>query len=309
MKRRVWTAMAIAWWLVAQTSAASAQAVLYSHVVRNGETLASIARRYYQRPPRESVLAAENGLMAHGGAAIITGMRLVLPVVSYHQTTEGDTWSKLATRYYGDPHRAFVLIEANHAEPGHQPDKNSELLVPYPVRHVGAHGEGIARVTELYYGDSRPETVRLVKRFNGLSKNRLRRGQVLLLPMSDLVLSRQGKQVLTRQSRAAQARGRTRALQSWVEKQLPRLRGLARRGNFAEVVGLGHRLLGVGELTEHQLLRIHTQLAAGYLALQRRAAALRQLRAALAIDPKLSFDDKQHSPLLRAALREARRTP
>ncbi len=59
------------------------------HVVRPGETLASIAERYYGDPRRESVLVAENGLTSEGGSAIVVGLRLSIPTVSYHRVKEG----------------------------------------------------------------------------------------------------------------------------------------------------------------------------------------------------------------------------
>ena len=52
---------------------ARADGSFFVHVVRPGETLASIAQRYYGDPRRESVLVAENGLTTQGGAAIVVG--------------------------------------------------------------------------------------------------------------------------------------------------------------------------------------------------------------------------------------------
>ena len=92
------------------------------HVVRPGETLASIAELYYGDPRRESVIVAENGLGAEGGTSIVVGLRLVIPTVRYHVVEAGDTWAALAERYYGDPRRFFVLSETNNSNPNKQPD-------------------------------------------------------------------------------------------------------------------------------------------------------------------------------------------
>src|SRR5690606_37890553 len=102
----------------------------YVHTVRSGETLASIAQRYYGDPRRESILVAETGLTAQGGAAIVVGLRLVIPWSTYHRVGPGETWAKLAERFYGDARRAFVLQEANRSGV-EQPPEGAELLVPY----------------------------------------------------------------------------------------------------------------------------------------------------------------------------------
>jgi LysM repeat protein len=164
---------------------------VFVHVVRPGETLASVAQRYYGDTRKESVLVADNGLTAQGGAAIVVGMRLGIPHVSYHRVRDGETWSELATMFYGDPRRAFVLVEANGGSAGEPPDVGAELLVPYPVRHVAAQNETITRVASQYYGGK--DHVRRLRRFNNVRGNRLSRGQVVLVPLTDLELSEEGR--------------------------------------------------------------------------------------------------------------------
>ena len=103
--RRAAIAALIALWL-APLSLARADGDWFIHTVRPGETLASIALRYYGDARRENVLVAENGLTTQGGAAIVVGLRLVIPWVSYHRVATGETWAQIATAHYGDLRRA-----------------------------------------------------------------------------------------------------------------------------------------------------------------------------------------------------------
>ena len=68
---RVRVALLVSGLACALVPAARADEKVFVHVVRAGETLASIAQRYYGDPRRENVLVMENGLNAQGGAAIV----------------------------------------------------------------------------------------------------------------------------------------------------------------------------------------------------------------------------------------------
>ena len=136
------------------------------HIVREGETLASIAQRYYGDPRRESVLVAENGLNAEGGAQVVVGTRLVVPTVGYHRVEEGESWAVIAARYYGTPTRAFVLMELNGGSAAAVAQAGAEVLIPYPVRYVASQTDTLRSIAQTYYGsDSGPDAARL-RRFN-----------------------------------------------------------------------------------------------------------------------------------------------
>lgn len=300
MKRSAPIALALSLLCVAALTRAQTG---FSHVVGPGETLASIAQLYYGDPRRETVLVAENGLTEQEGVRIVTGMRLSIPSVAYHRVVSGETWQSLAQRYYGDPRRAFVLADANHASLD-ELAVGAELVVPYPLRHVASQGETMQRVANAYFGGS-TENVRMLMRFNQLTSARLTRGQVVLVPLANLVLSDEGREA-REAATGTSSGGETRALQEAVTGQLPLLTEHVRRGRYLEALALGHRLLGAGRLTGNQIVTIERELGTAYVALDRTEDAVAAFRAALEHQPDLELDTVRTSPRVLQAFMRAR---
>jgi phage tail protein X len=300
--RALAAALAIGCALHAATARADFPA--YVHVVRDGETLASIAQRYYGDPRRESVLVAENGLASQGGSAIVVGLRLVIPTVTYHRAQAGQTWAMIAHDYYGDSRRAYAIVEANPAVEGSQPPEGAELLIPYPLRHVAHERDTLNHVAETYYGTS--DASRTLRRFNNLRSLRLRHGQLILVPLADLVLSEQGRRVVAEATGTAPVGGEVRAVQTQISDQLPELQEHVRAGRYIEAVGLGNRLLGNADLTGNQIVTIQRTLAFAYVALEREDLAIAAFRQAIAHQPDLELDSRRTSPTILSALEQAR---
>ena len=278
----------------------------YQHVVREGETLASIAERYYGDPRRENVLVAENGLTAGGGAPIEVGLRLLVPHVGYHRVAEGQSWSAIARRFYGDPRRAFVIVEANDAAQSEQPAEGTELLVPYPLRHVTGQSDTLQRVAKAYYGNGGRDETRRLRRFNNLRTNRIARGQIILVPLEDLKLSEEGRGAIEEFTGRAPAAGETRARQERIDEELPELLEHVRRGRFTEAVQLGNRLLGAQVLTGNQIVTIQRELGTAYVALGRVDLAVTAFREALQRQPDLQLDTVRTSPPVMRAFQRAK---
>lgn len=302
--RVLWLALGLSALLFAVGLRSDARAQTgFTHVVGVGETLASIAQRYYGDPRKETVLVTENGLTEQEGIRIVVGMHLIVPAVSHHTVAAGERWSAIAQRYYGEPRRAFVLVDANHGS-SDEPAEGAELLIPYPLRHVSGSGETVQRVAAQYLTGSE-ENVRMLVRFNGLSSTRLSRGQVILVPLPDLVLSEEGRAAYEAATGNSSG-GEVRAVQDSVNAQLPLLAEHVRRGRYLEAVGLGHLLLGTGHLTGNQIVTVQRELGTAYVALDRADQAVLAFRAALERQPDLELDTVRTSPRVLEAFMRAR---
>lgn len=277
------------------------------HMVGPGETLASIAELYYGDPHRESVLVAENGLTTEGGSAIVVGLRLVIPTVSYHKVQEGETWATLATKFYGDPSRAFVLIEANGGVVGEHPDPGAELVIPFPLRHVAAQTDSLRKIAKVYYRSQQNTGVTTIRRFNDIKKNRLLRGQILLIPLSTLVLTDKGKELAKQNGTPAPSGGEVRDKQAHIDEQLPALRDHVRLGRYADAVAMANRLIGGGDLAGSQIVTIHRELAEALVALGREDLAVDAFAKVLDQQPDTELDGVSTSPKVLMAFARAQK--
>ncbi|MDW8247530.1 MAG: LysM peptidoglycan-binding domain-containing protein, partial [Sandaracinaceae bacterium] len=279
---------------------------LVVHVVKNGETLASIAEQYYGDAKKEAILVAENGLEVHGGARIVAGLRLVIPSVGYHRVAAGESWASIAEKYYGNPSRAFVLQEANPSIVGSNLPEGAEILLPYPLRHVADQRDTLERIAKRYYEDAGAFSI--IRRFNGLRNPRLFRGQVVLVPLFNLILT-EGARLRASQNpeQACEHAASIRSLQERVHLEIPVIQEYLREGHYVEAIAAGNRLLGNEGLDVEQRTSILIMLATAYIALENRELAVQALIEALRLKKNLSLDPRRVSPAVRSALEEARR--
>jgi LysM repeat protein len=287
---------------LSSTRPAAAQAPLI-HVVRPGETLASIAELYYGDPRREGVLVTENGLNSGGGSAIVVGMRLLIPSVSYHKVQDGETWAELATRFYGDPSRAFVLIESNGGKAAH-PDVGAELLVPYPLRHIADQNEAIRKIAKIYFKGA--SGINTISRFNEEPKTRVVRGQIVLVPLADLVLTKQGRELAEKQRAERVDGGDVRQKQGSIDAELPALREHVRAGRYEDALAMANRLIGGGDLTSSHVVSIHREMATALVALDREDLAREALLRMLGEQPDAELDSVRTSPRVLRIFEQAR---
>lgn len=281
---------------------ADAQAV-YSHAVQEGDTFASIAQRYYADPTREAVLREANRMKGVGDQALVPGSWLFVPVVSFYRAQKDETWRSIAMRFYGAETRAVVLIDANKGSRRSQPDEGAELLIPYPLRHVVAPGETLAKIAKLYMPDT-PASLKRLRQFNAGA--RIERGKVVLVPLYDLRLAGDGRVQASAAFASAAGGGAEKEAQDAVESELPALIRQVEGARFAEAVALGNRLLGAPSLTSTQAVTIQKELGVAYVALDRDDLAEASFRAALSLQPNLELDTVRTSPRVLEAFSRAK---
>ncbi|MFZ1865285.1 MAG: LysM domain-containing protein [Polyangiales bacterium] len=296
----------VALMLLMLASRAQSQAAVYTHAVQEGDTLASIAQRFYGDPTREAVLREANHLRASGQGGLVPGSWLFIPTVTYYRVDKDETWRSIAMRFYGNEARAPALIEANQGSRRVDPDEGAEILVPYPLRHVVAPGDTLAKIVKLYMPDS-PVSLKRLRQFNPGAA--IERGRVVLVPLFDLKLSGEGRAEASEAFSQASGGGASKTAQSEVESALPELIQYGQKAAFAEAVALGNRLLGLGSLTSTQVVTIQKELAVAYVALERADLAEASFRAALALQPNLELDSVRTSPRVLEAFNRAKQPP
>lgn len=299
--RAFFAAFPLVFLLLVCDRARAQSSTVHVHVVREGETLASIAERYYGDARREKVLVMENGLHLDG-ATISIGMRLSLPTVAYHRVAEGETWNIIAARYFGTARRAETIIDANPSIRG-AVDPGAVIVVPYPLRYVASQTESLVEVARHFYSD--PDAVTWLYQFNTIRGDRLERGQVILVPLRDLTFSAEGRRLLGEESSTTQAR-EMRETQSRIDAELPKLLEQNRTGQYLEALSIAQRLIGTGALTERQELVVQEALGTTYIALERRDLAIAAFRRVLELNPRFSLEERRTSPRVLEALRAAR---
>jgi LysM repeat protein len=283
-------------------SRAQAQAV-YTHAVQEGDTLASIAQRYYGDPTREAVLSEANRMKGPDMNGLVPGSWVFIPLVTFYRVSKDETWKSVATRLYGRETRAATLVEANNGNRRVEPDEGAELLVPYPLRHVVRPGETLGKIAKIYMPET-PLSLKRLRRFNAGA--RIERGQVVLVPLFDLRLAGEGRAEASDAFTRAAGAGAAKEAQDEVESALPKLIQQVHKAEFAEAVSLGNRLLGANSLTSTQVVTIQKELAVAYVALERTDLAEASFRSALALQPNFELDTVRTSPRVLEAFNRAK---
>jgi hypothetical protein len=282
-------------------AAAPSDARGFTHIVKPGETLAQIADRLYGESRLEVVLVGANALDVQGGTVIAPGMRLEVPAPGHHTVMQGETWAELSAAWLGtgDVARAELLARVNKGVTWIPPVEGQEIEVPAIVTYIAGDGETINAVASRFWGD--PYLGWLLNRYNHREGVPVRRGEIVLVPMTGLRLTEAGRsEARSAAERDGASGGMALEQQRKADADLPQLLADVRYGRYAEAIAIGNRSLG-GALTHPQLATVHRALLEAYVAIDARASAAAACAAWKSNDPGATLDPVRVSPKIRAA--------
>ncbi len=208
----------------------------------------------------------------------------------------GDSWQALAKQLLGDAERATVLAQANDTMPWIAPSEGAEIIVPYNLRYIATQADTIVTITQKFTGEK--EKAWVFDQYNHLKGQPVRRGDVILIPLTNLPLTEAGKAEAAAAEGVArsQAAGSAREAQRKVESEMPGLLGDVRGGRYVDAITRGGKLLASGDLTKAQLALIHRQLTEAYAALEAHGLAAASCAAWRENDPRARLDPIMSSP-------------
>ncbi len=278
------------------SSLGSRPAHAFPHVVQEGDTLAELAERFYGRIQLERVVATANALEGGRSPSLTPGMILQIPAVTYHQVGPSETWKSLATQHLGHVRRHILLAQVNGSKPWLEPELGQIIRIPYNLAWQASGEESLATLAYRFLGSTK-HAFRLVQ-YNDLGEDGPQAGEVLLIPLSDLSLTQEGRRAANGAASrlSKQAQGQRYAQQKNSQLALRKLTEDVLRGRYISAVQRGTRLLAAGELPIPERARIHRQLLESFVALEARAKARASCQAHLDLAETPDLDPLMTSP-------------
>jgi hypothetical protein len=226
---------------------------------------------------------------------------LEIPAVSHHRVEAGESWQTLARDRLGDARRGEVLAKANGAKSWVPPAEGADIIIPYNLRFVVQQRETAPSIAKRFFSDQ--ESAWMMDRYNGIDGKALQRGDVVLVPLTDLPLTEEGKRAAKASEAVVRSEGggAAREAQRVVTAELPQLLAELRGGHYLAASVRANRLLALGELTIPQLADIHRVLTEAYVALDAVGLAAASCQKWRAADPSVTLDEVSMSPKIIAA--------
>ena len=178
-------------------------------------------------------------------------------------------------------------------------------LASLPLTVIVSESDTIVNLAYKYLGNT--DQAWTLTHYNQLKKPKLHRGEILLVPLTKLALTDEGKRAAAAaaSSTRSETEGRARTEQQRVQLELPALLADIRQGRYVEAVRRGNRFLASGALTKNQLSVVHRQLLEAYAALHASGLAAGACASWRKLDPRAALEPVMTSPKVIAACRRA----
>lgn len=296
--------------VISLTLLCTSPAGAFPHVVQPGETLASLAERFYGRIQMERILSTANSLDGTRARGLTPGMVLEIPAVTYRKVHRDQTWKSLAKELLGDEERYILLAQVNDHKPWIEPELGQLIVVPYNLTWIATGEESLPTLAYRFLGSTK-HAYRIVQ-YNDLGDRGLERGEVLLLPLSELPLTEEGKAAAEAAATqiTEQSHGDLFREQQESKEEAQKLGEDIRGGRYVPAVARGTRLLEGGKLTQEGRAQVHRHLLEAYVALDARGLARTACEAWRSLTPQNKLDPLTTSPkILRVCPDEPQAVP
>ena len=123
-----------------------------THTVAVGETLSTLALRYYGDAELYRLIATASGIPNPN--VINVGQRLIMPDFTRYTVVAGDTLSGLAVRFYGNAELARLIAGASGIAETSALNPGQRLIIPDLTRYTVAPGDTLSALALRFYGDT-----------------------------------------------------------------------------------------------------------------------------------------------------------
>lgn len=279
----------------------SLTASAFPYIVREGDTLAKLAERFYGKLPYERVIVAANRLDIGGSMKMEPGMLLEIPALSFYRVAKDDTWKTIATRFLGDEDRAVFLSENNGSHPWLEPELGRVIRLPFHLSISLTGQESLSTLSYRFLGGTKHAFA--LSQYNGLKDGKLQKGDILMIPLTDLPLTPEAQTLAKDAARrlVAEAEGDATGRSRAAQKGLEELAAMVRSGRYVSAVALYGERLTLAELSEAEKARALLLLTEAYVALDALGLAKTSCARYREINPEADFDPVQTSPKILAA--------
>ncbi len=212
------------------------------------------------------MLVPANALDGQSGDRVVAGMRIEVPAVSYKTIGRGDSWDAIADQYLGSKKRGEALAMANGTWPWVPPDAGREILIPFNLRYVVKPGDSTPSIAYRFL--EKRDDAYVIDRYNELGGEPVESGDVILVPLSDLALTDEGKRAAREGLSyvAKEGEGDDRDAQDAAVREIPDVERDVAAGHYIAAIAAGSSLLGSGKLTDAEIARIERQLVEAFVA-------------------------------------------